>query len=66
MDKVFREYKTLDLTNVADEILKFWEEEHIFEKSIDSRKDNKSFVFYEGPPSANGLPCIHHLMARTI
>ncbi len=66
MDKVFREYKTLDLTNVADEILKFWEEEHIFEKSIDSRKDNKSFVFYEGPPSANGLPGIHHVMARTI
>ncbi|RUA08610.1 MAG: isoleucine--tRNA ligase [Flavobacteriia bacterium] len=66
MDKVFREYKTLDLTNVADEILKFWEEEHIFEKSISSREGHKSFVFYEGPPSANGLPGIHHVMARTI
>ncbi len=66
MDKVFREYKMLDLTNVADEILKFWEEEHIFEKSISSREGNKSFVFYEGPPSANGLPGIHHVMARTI
>ncbi|MCB0484659.1 MAG: isoleucine--tRNA ligase [Flavobacteriaceae bacterium] len=62
----FREYKGLDLTNVADETLKFWDENNIFQKSITSRSDDKLFVFFEGPPSANGLPGIHHVMARTI
>jgi isoleucyl-tRNA synthetase len=60
------EYKQLDLPQVADEILKFWEEEEIFKKSIEERPSNKPFVFYEGPPSANGLPGIHHVMARAI
>ncbi|MHB1147958.1 MAG: isoleucine--tRNA ligase [Lutibacter sp.] len=66
MSKKFREYKGLDLTKVAEETLAFWEAEHIFEKSIGTRDENKSFVFYEGPPSANGLPGIHHVMARAI
>jgi isoleucyl-tRNA synthetase len=62
----FREYKGLDLTKVAEETLQFWEEHDIFQKSITSRDENKPFVFYEGPPSANGLPGIHHVMARAI
>jgi isoleucyl-tRNA synthetase len=66
MSKKFREYKGLDLTKVAEETLAFWETEHVFEKSITTRDENKPFVFYEGPPSANGLPGIHHVMARAI
>ncbi|MGV6844965.1 MAG: isoleucine--tRNA ligase [Lutibacter sp.] len=66
MNKKFREYKGLNLTKVADETLAFWEDEHIFEKSIESNSENKSYVFFEGPPSANGLPGIHHVMARAI
>ena len=66
MSSKFREYKGLDLTKVADEIVTFWEENNIFQKSISSRDENKPFVFYEGPPSANGLPGIHHVMARAI
>ena len=62
----FNTYKGLDLTKVADEVLDFWEQENIFQKSIDQRSENKPFVFYEGPPSANGLPGIHHVMGRTI
>ena len=66
MSKKFREYKGLNLTKVADETLAFWEKENIFEKSIATRNENKPFVFFEGPPSANGLPGIHHVMARAI
>jgi len=66
MSVKYREYKGLDLTKVADETLQFWEEHDIFEKSITSRDENKPFIFYEGPPSANGLPGIHHVMARAI
>ena len=62
----YKEYKQLDLPSVADDVLKFWEENKIFEQSIESREGNKPFVFYEGPPSANGLPGIHHVMARAI
>ncbi len=62
----YKEYKQLDLPAVADGILKYWEENDIFQESIDSREGNKPFVFYEGPPSANGLPGIHHAMARAI
>lgn len=62
----FTEYKGLDLPKTAEEVLKFWEEQAIFEKSITSREGNEPFVFYEGPPSANGLPGIHHVMARAI
>lgn len=66
MSKKFREYKGLNLTKVAEETLKVWEAENIFEKSITTRDVNKPFVFFEGPPSANGLPGIHHVMARAI
>ncbi|AMC11105.1 isoleucine--tRNA ligase [Lutibacter profundi] len=66
MSKKFREYKGLNLTKVAEETLAIWEAEHIFEKSITTRDKNKPFVFFEGPPSANGLPGIHHVMARAI
>ncbi|MTG96654.1 MULTISPECIES: isoleucine--tRNA ligase [Myroides] len=66
MSTKFREYKGLDLTGVASEMLDFWKEQSIFEKSISTREDNKPFVFFEGPPSANGKPGIHHVMARAI
>ena len=66
MSKKFKEYKGLDLPNVANETLQFWEENSIFEKSITTREGKKPFVFFEGPPSANGLPGIHHVMGRAI
>ena len=66
MSKIFKEYKGLDLTKVATETLTFWGENDIFQKSITSRDEKKPFVFYEGPPSANGLPGIHHVISRTI
>lgn len=62
----YQEYKNLNLAETAKEILQFWEENDIFEKSLKNREGNKPFVFYEGPPSANGVPGIHHVMARTI
>ncbi|KAB8155769.1 isoleucine--tRNA ligase [Kordia sp. TARA_039_SRF] len=66
MANKFTEYKGLNLPAVAEEILNYWEEENIFEKSITSREGAESFVFFEGPPSANGLPGIHHVLARAI
>lgn len=66
MAKKYTEYKQLNLPEVADEILAFWEQNDIFRKSIETREGNEPFVFYEGPPSANGMPGIHHVMARTI
>ncbi len=66
MSTKFPEYKGLDLPKVAEEILAYWEENDIFEKSITAREGTEPFVFFEGPPSANGLPGIHHVMARTI
>ena len=62
----YNEYKNLKLSEVADEVLNFWKNNNIFEKSISSRDESKPFVFFEGPPSANGLPGIHHVMARAI
>ena len=62
----FKEYKGLDLPAVADEVLKRWDADDTFHKSISTREGHPAFVFYEGPPSANGLPGIHHVMARTI
>jgi isoleucyl-tRNA synthetase len=66
MSAKFTEYKGLDLPVVADEILKYWKENDIFQKSIDTRQGKTPYVFFEGPPSANGLPGIHHVMARAI
>jgi isoleucyl-tRNA synthetase len=62
----YRETKTLNLAEIDKEILNFWEREGIFRKSIEERPKDNSFVFYEGPPSANGKPGIHHVMARTV
>ena len=64
--KKFTEYKGLDLSGVADEVLAQWTKEDTFHKSITTREGHPTFVFYEGPPSANGTPGIHHVMARTI
>mgnify|MGYP001545702894 FL=1 len=63
---MYRTFKQLDLTSIDREILAFWEKEGVFQKSISARNDAIPFVFYEGPPSANGMPGIHHVMARTI
>lgn len=66
MSTKFTEYKGLNLPTVASEMLQYWKEQSIFEKSVTSREGNQPFVFFEGPPSANGKPGIHHLMARAI
>lgn len=66
MKAKFPEYKGLDLPKVAEEILNYWQENDIFEKSVTSREGAKPFVFFEGPPSANGLPGVHHVLARAI
>jgi isoleucyl-tRNA synthetase len=62
----YPEYKQLNLPAISDELLSWWEQNRIFEKSVEERSGAPSFNFYEGPPSANGLPGIHHVMARTI
>lgn len=62
----YTEYKKLDLPRLGEETLEWWLKEDIFRKSVDAREGRPSFTFYEGPPSANGLPGIHHVMARTI
>jgi len=66
MSTKFTEYKGLNLPTAASEVLDFWKKENIFEKSVTTREGNTPFVFFEGPPSANGLPGIHHVMARAI
>ncbi|WP_396179190.1 isoleucine--tRNA ligase [Flavobacterium sp.] len=66
MSTKFTEYKGLDLPTVASEVLDFWKKNNIFEQSVTSREGSKPFVFFEGPPSANGLPGIHHVMSRAI
>ncbi len=63
---MYSEYKHLSLTRIGEEVLKFWEDQNIFHESLEIRKDCPPFVFYEGPPSANGVPGIHHVMARAI
>ncbi|ELR71016.1 Isoleucyl-tRNA synthetase [Fulvivirga imtechensis AK7] len=62
----YKEYKGLNYAGVADRILKYWKENKIFEKSVDLREGHETFTFYEGPPSANGTPGIHHVMARAV
>jgi isoleucyl-tRNA synthetase len=66
MSTKFPEYKGLNLPNVASEILAYWEENDIFDKSVSTREGNTPYVFFEGPPSANGLPGVHHVLARAI
>ena len=64
--KQFTEYKGLDLSNINKEVLQKWEESNLFQQSIDTREGAPKFLFFEGPPSANGMPGIHHVLARTI
>ncbi len=66
MSKKYPEYKQLDLSQIGKDILEVWEKENTFERSVETREGKENFVFYEGPPSANGQPGIHHVMARTI
>lgn len=66
MSKKFTEYSQLNLSEINKEVLKTWDENDVFSKSMTEREGCPSFVFYEGPPSANGMPGIHHVMARTI
>lgn len=66
MGKKYQEYKQLDLTAINKEIFNYWEENNTFENSLKLREGNENFIFYEGPPSANGQPGIHHVMARAI
>ena len=63
---MYKEYKQLDLSQIGKEVLDFWKQNNIFEKSVSSRPESKPYTFYEGPPSANGMPGIHHVMARSI
>ncbi|MFN8155214.1 MAG: isoleucine--tRNA ligase [Bacteroidia bacterium] len=62
----YPEYKSLNLPNIAESVLNRWQERRIFERSVEEREGAPSFTFYEGPPSANGLPGIHHVMSRSI
>ncbi|HTL80768.1 MAG TPA: isoleucine--tRNA ligase [Bacteroidia bacterium] len=64
--KIYPEYSNLDLPKIAEEILAYWDEQKIFERSVSEREGAAPFVFYEGPPSANGMPGIHHVMARAM
>ena len=66
MSNKFPEYKGLDLPQVANDILDYWKQHNVFEKSVTTREGAEPFVFFEGPPSANGLPGVHHVLARAI
>lgn len=63
---MYKEYKQLDLSKTGKEILDYWKQNQVFDKSISNRPATKPYIFYEGPPSANGMPGIHHVMARSI
>ncbi len=62
----YREYKKVNFPEIADEVLKSWKEKNVFQRSVDEKEGAETFVFYEGPPSANGTPGIHHVMARAV
>jgi isoleucyl-tRNA synthetase len=66
MSQKYPEYKGLNLPNVADQVLEYWNENRIFEKTISTREGNTPFIFTEGPPSANGMPGIHHVISRSL
>ena len=66
MDKKFVEYEKFSLTDINNQVLEFWKKNNVFQRSIEEREGCPEFVFYEGPPSANGRPGIHHVLARTI
>ena len=63
---MYKEYKQLNLSETGKEILEYWKNNKVFEKSISNRPASQPYTFYEGPPSANGTPGIHHVMARAI
>ena len=63
---MFREYTGLDLVGLSTEVLEYWKSENVFRKSLKMAEGAPRFVFFEGPPSANGMPGIHHVMARSI
>ncbi len=62
----YKEYKNLSYSEIAEEVLKYWKENRIFERSVEERQGKPTFTFYEGPPSANGTPGIHHVISRTV
>jgi len=62
----FKEYRELSLPLIHKDVLHSWKKNNIFNQSIENKKESKNFTFYEGPPSANGMPGIHHVIARTI
>ena len=66
MSVKYQESRQLSLPFIEQEYLQKWEEEKTFEKSVDQREGSEPFVFYEGPPSANGMPGIHHVISRTL
>jgi len=66
MSKKFPEYKNFNLSEINKEVLATWKEKKTFKRSLEKRNDSEKYIFYEGPPSANGKPGIHHVMARTI
>ena len=66
MSNTYREFQALHLPSIEKEILQRWQQEQAFEKSISLREGALPFVFYEGPPSANGMPGIHHVISRTL
>ena len=66
MSAKFKEDKELNLGKIASDVLAFWKQNKIFEQSVTNREGQPGFTFYEGPPSANGTPGIHHVMARTV
>ena len=66
MNAIFPEHKGLDLPKLAEDLLDYWKEHQVFEQSVSSREGHKPYVFFEGPPSANGLPGVHHVLARAI
>ena len=66
MKTKYPEYRHLDLTRIGKEIQSYWKQHNTFERSLEQTRGNPPYIFYEGPPSANGIPGIHHVMARTI
>ena len=66
MESKYREYKQLNLTQISNEVLEKWQKEDTFRQTLKQREGSKPYIFFEGPPSANGMPGIHHVMARTI
>ena len=66
MSAKYQEYQQLNLPAIGNELLSHWEKNNVFENSVALREGKTPFVFYEGPPSANGLPGIHHVISRTI